>query len=84
MKTRRIVVIALLLMGSAYPERVTGQLPLNGLPRRNASKLADEPGTITVEGLLPSLSWSRSPKKPPSIINSDFQRPLGSMAQAPW
>lgn len=80
MKTRRFIVTALLLMGSVYPERVTGQLPLNGLPRRNSSKLADEPGTITVEGLLPKPVVVKVPNEATIYYHSDFQRPLGSMA----
>jgi hypothetical protein len=80
MKTRRLFVTALLLLGSAIPWTSNGQLPLNGLPRRNTSKLADEPGTITVEGLLPKPVVVKVPNEATIYYHSDFQRPLGTMA----
>ena len=79
MKTR-LLVTSLLVFGSIHPWAVTGQLPMNGLPRRSTSKLADEPGTITVEGLLPKPVVVKVPNEATIYYHSDFQRPLGTMA----
>lgn len=72
---------ALLLLGSlASLTPSAAQLPPNTLTRRNTSKLADEPGTITVEGLLPKPVVVKIPAEATIYYNADFQRPLGTMA----
>lgn len=72
---------ALLLLGSlASLTPSAAQLPTNTLTRRNTSKLADEPGTITVEGLLPKPVVVKIPAEATIYYNADFQRPLGTMA----
>jgi hypothetical protein len=72
---------ALLLLGSTLPMPSAAQLPASSLnTRRNTSKLADEPGTITVEGLLPKPIAVKIPAEVTIYYNADFQRPLGTMA----
>jgi hypothetical protein len=79
MKSRRLFVTALLL-GLAAPGSAPAQLPMSGLPRRPASQLAEEPGTITVEGLLPKPVVVKVPNEATIYYNADLQRPLGTMA----
>lgn len=68
------------LLGGMTFEPVSGQLPASSLNRRNSSQLADEPGTITVEGLLPKPVAVKIPAEVTIYYHSDFQRPLGTMA----
>ncbi len=79
MKTRRLL-LAGLLFSLAMPWLLHAQLPLTGSSRRNDSRLADEPGTISVEGLLPNRIVVKVPNEAVIYYNSDLQRPLGSMA----
>jgi hypothetical protein len=75
-----LLLTALLLSGGVQPPPLTAQLPSSGLTRRNASQLADEPGTITVEGLLPKPVVVKIPAEVTIYYHSDLQRPLGTMA----
>lgn len=70
-----------LLAFLAAPVPLPAQLPLGGgLARRAESRLADEPGTITIEGLLPNPVIVKVAHEATIYYHSDLQRPLGSMA----
>ncbi len=79
MNTRRLLLTGL-LSALATPWLVSAQLPMSGPARRNDSRLADEPGTITVEGLLPKPVVVKVVNEATIYYHSDLQRPLGSMA----
>jgi hypothetical protein len=79
MKTRRLLAPALLLLGCCLPPSSPAQVNPSS-SRRGASQLADEPGTITIEGLLPKPVAVKIPKEVTVYYNADLQRPLGTMA----
>ncbi len=79
MKTRRLLLAGLLpALAASWP--LPAQLPVSGLSRRSESRLADEPGTISIEGLLPKPVVVKVPQEAVIYYHSDLQRPLGSMA----
>lgn len=53
---------------------------MGGLSRRNDSRLPEEPGTISIEGLLPKPVVVKVAHEAVIYYNADLQRPLGSMA----
>ncbi len=69
-----------LVLALSLPVPALAQLPTSGLAGRNGSKLADEPGTITVEGLLPKPVVLKVATECTIYYHSDLQRALGSMA----
>jgi hypothetical protein len=84
MKTHRLLWITLLLSVAApWHDEVAAQLqaPI-GQTRRasNTSSLPDEPGTITVEGLLPKPVIVKVAQEATVYYHADLQRPLGAMA----
>lgn len=77
MKTHRLLLTGLLL-SVAVPWDLAGQAQT----RRggNTSNLLDEPGTITVEGLLPKPVIVKVAQEATIYYHADLQRPLGAMA----
>jgi hypothetical protein len=88
MKTHRLLLIGMLLVlatTGTLPIPLLAQLPApsTNLQRRSSSsgsKLLDEPGTITVEGLLPRPVIVKVAQESTIYYNADLQRPLGAMA----
>ena len=80
MTPHRLFLTGILTALTAAPAPLSAQLPLTGSPRRTDSRLADEPGTLTIEGLLPQPVVVKIAHEAIIYYHADLQRPLGRMA----